>query len=240
MHLEVTALSDDELVVALTTWSGRVAAGEALVLQLLGELDARGTWAQSGMLSCAHWASWRLGLTLATAREKVRVARCLRELPLLTGQLRAGQLSYAQARAITRVATAGDEERWLELARFTTAAQLEKAVRGVGRARQQPEPRQVQPEAVRTSWDTDGTLLLTLRISPAQAPGVLAALDSAQQAEQNDRDALYAELATDLATGLATKAGSRDASAETDAAAATDASDAPIDVKRPGGLLRAA
>ena len=220
MNLDVAVLSDDELIVALTTWAGRVAAGQALVLQLLGELDARGAWAQSGSLSCAHWGSWQLGLTLPTAREKVRVARCLRDLPLLTAQLRAGQLSYAQVRAITRVATAGDEQRWLELARFTTAAQLEKAVRGVGRARQQPEPRQDQPEAVRLGWDTDGTLLLNLRISPAQAPGVLAALENAQHAEQADRDALYVDLATDLAT----KAGSRDASAETNASAATDAS----------------
>ena len=199
MDLDIAGLSDDELVVQLTTWAGRVAAGEALVLRLLGELDAREAWAEWGVLSCAHWASWRLGLTLTTAREKVRVARCLRELPLLTAQLGAGRVSYAQARAISRIATAEDEERWLELARFTTAAQLEKAVRGVGRATKQPGPAQEQGDAVRISWDEDGTLLLNLRISAAQAPGVLAALEAAQQAEQSDRDARYAQLAKDLA-----------------------------------------
>lgn len=47
-------LSDDDLLGALTTWAGRVGAGEAELLRLLGELDARGTWATWGALSCAH------------------------------------------------------------------------------------------------------------------------------------------------------------------------------------------
>jgi hypothetical protein len=109
MSLDVAALSDDELVVELATWSGRVAAGEGLVLRLLGELDAREAWAQIGVLSCAHWAAWKLGLTLTTAREKVRVARCLRDLPLLTDRMAQGRVSYAQVRAITRVATPANE-----------------------------------------------------------------------------------------------------------------------------------
>jgi hypothetical protein len=125
MSLDVAALSDDELVVELATWSGRVAAGEAVVLRLLGELDVREAWGQVGVLSCAHWAAWKLGLTLTTAREKVRVARGLRDLPLLTERFSSGRVSYAQVRAITRVATAADEADWIELARHTTAAQLE-------------------------------------------------------------------------------------------------------------------
>jgi hypothetical protein len=207
MDSDVALLADDELVDQLTKWAGRVAAGEAHLLRLLGELDAREAWAQPGVLSCAHWASWKLGLTLGTARERVRVARCLRELPRISAALSAGRVSYAQVRALTRVATAEEEEHWLELARFTTAAQLERAVRGVGRARAARGPRDAEAEAaaaeaaaaVRVSWDVDGSLLLNLRIAPARAPGVLASLESAQQAEQRDRDAQYAQLAKDLA-----------------------------------------
>jgi hypothetical protein len=69
MILDVAALSDDDLVVELACWSGRVAAGEARVLRLLGELDVRERWAEVGVLSCAHWASWKLGLILVTARD---------------------------------------------------------------------------------------------------------------------------------------------------------------------------
>lgn len=57
MDLDVDGLSDDELRGQLMTWAGRVAAGEAVLLRLLGELDEREAWAQDGVLSCAHWAS---------------------------------------------------------------------------------------------------------------------------------------------------------------------------------------
>ena len=176
MDLDVAELSEDELVIELATWAGPVAAGEAVVLRLLGELDARGTWAKWGALSCAHW-----------------------------------------------------EERWVDLARSTTTAQLEKAVRGVGRARQADRPRQERPEAVRIGWDTDGTLLLNLRISAARAPGVLAALESAQQAEQAERDGFYAELASALAQGPT----GDDVSAETSTSASTQTS-AGVSAETPG------
>ena len=196
--MDLTVLTNEQLIGQLTTWTGRVAAGEALVLKLLGELDAREAWAAHGVLSCAHWASWRLGLTLPTAREKVRVARALRGLPQLAEEFGAGRLSYAQARAITRVATPTDEPKWLELAAFTTAAQLEKAVRGVARARGDRQRAHPPREAVRITWDEDGTLVVGLRIAAAHAPAVLAALEQAQASEQADRDQLYAQLAEDL------------------------------------------
>ena len=70
-------LSSEELADLITTWAGRLAAGEAELLRLLGEFDAREAWAELGMLSCAHWIAWRLGMTLSTAKAKVRVARAL-------------------------------------------------------------------------------------------------------------------------------------------------------------------
>ena len=140
MDVDVGALSDDQLVHELRSWAARTAAGEALVLQLLGELDAREAWGAAGVLSRAHWASWQLGLSLATVRERVWVARCLGELPLLSAELEVGRVSYAQVRAVTRVATPSDGEQWVELAHVTSSAQLEKAVRGVSRARREEMP----------------------------------------------------------------------------------------------------
>ena len=194
-------LSDDDLLGALTSWAGRVAAGEAELLRLLGELDARGTWATWGALSCAHWAAWRLGLSPGTARERVRVARRLRELPVLSAAMATGAVSFAQVRAITRATTTDDEAAWLDLARSTTAAQLEKAVRGVLRARPTPDG-DVPPPAppsLRSRYDDDGYLTVVLRFSPDQAVLVMPALQSAQRAEQADRDALYARLTAQLA-----------------------------------------
>ena len=218
MDVDVGALSDDQLVHELRSWAARTAAGEALVLRLLGELDAREAWGAAGVLSCAHWASWQLGLSLATARERVRVARCLRELPLLSAELEAGRVSYAQVRAVTRVATPSDEQQWVELAHVTSAAQLEKAVRGVSRARREATPIDAETrdrEAHRSAstwWDDEGTLVVTLRVPAAHAPAVLAALESAQRQEQADRDELYARLAAELVEPSVREAG--DASAE--------------------------
>lgn len=202
MVIDPGALDDDELEAQLLTWEGRVAAGMAVALALLGEVDTRGTWAAQGAVSCAHWASWRLGLTLATARERVRVARALRGLSLLGEAFAQGRLSYAQARAVTRVATAGDEHTWVELARHCTAAQLEKAVRGAVQVRRNEEVTgSVPAPSSRVRWDADGTLVLTVRVAPEHAPAVLAVLEQRQAEEQAERDARLQELAVELATG---------------------------------------
>ena len=51
---------------------------------MLREFDERGGW-NCGFRTCAHWLNWRTGLELGAAREKVRVAHALAELPLLSG-----------------------------------------------------------------------------------------------------------------------------------------------------------
>ena len=199
MGAELKALSDDDLVEELVCWAGRVAAGEAKVLLLLGEVDARGLWASWGAKSCAAWAAWKLGLGIGTARQKVRVARALRSLLLVAAELAAGRVSYAQVRAITRIATPVDERQWLELARYATGEQLEQAVRGVRRARRDRKAgRAPEHQDLRIGWDEDGALLLTVRIAPSHAPQVLAVVEASRLAEQGDRDALYAALAEQL------------------------------------------
>ncbi len=204
-------MTNDELALGLRTWAARVAADTAEMLRFVGEFDAREAWAASGALSCSHWVAWQMALSQPAARDRVRVARALRNLPRLAAELAAGRVSYSQVRVITRVASPEDELTWIELAqKGATAAQLEKVVRGVGKARGAQSP--AEKPAARVAWDDDGTLVLTLRISPAEAPGVLAALESAQVAEQTDRDrrrvALSAELAGRFPLGASAEAAS--------------------------------
>jgi hypothetical protein len=71
-------------------------AATARLLALVREFDARGGWNQ-GFRSCADWLAWRVGLALGAAREKVRVARALGELPLLAEALARGEVSYSRA-----------------------------------------------------------------------------------------------------------------------------------------------
>ena len=98
-------ITDAQLADEILTWSGRIAAGEAELLARIGEFDAREAWGGHGLLSCAHWLSWKTGLSPSAAREKVRVARALRELPQVQDVFAAGRMSYSQVRVITRVAT---------------------------------------------------------------------------------------------------------------------------------------
>src|SRR5882762_8147218 len=56
--------------------SAHLDAAAARLLDLIREFDARGGWT-TGVLSCAAWRSWRVGLEPGAARERVRVARAL-------------------------------------------------------------------------------------------------------------------------------------------------------------------
>jgi hypothetical protein len=123
----VTAL--DRLGDEIAELSAHLDAATSRLLDLIREFDARGGWG-NGFRSCAHWLSWRVGLDLGAAREKVRVARALATLPRLAEALARGELSYAKVRAVTRVATPETEERLLKVARVGTAAHVERIVRG--------------------------------------------------------------------------------------------------------------
>src|SRR5262245_59075907 len=80
-------------------------------------------------VSCAHWLNWRTGIDLGAARGKVRVARALPSLPLISDAMRRGTVSYAKVRAITRVATPETEQKLLDVALAGTASHVERIVR---------------------------------------------------------------------------------------------------------------
>lgn len=96
-------LSTRELETELLTLAGHVAAAQCRFLQLLAEYDRRGGWAGPELRSCAHWLSWRIGMSLRTASEHVRVAHALAKLPAVTAAFAAGKISYSKVRAITRL-----------------------------------------------------------------------------------------------------------------------------------------
>jgi hypothetical protein len=95
------------------------------VLTDIRSFDAGGGWGFQGAMSCAHWLSWRVGWTLGIARDRVRVAQRLGELPLIDAALMKAEISYSKVRAMTRVATPENEALLLDYARHSTAAQLE-------------------------------------------------------------------------------------------------------------------
>src|SRR5215510_4737284 len=78
----------------LTTLAGHLNAGTYRFLRILAEFERREGYTGFGIASCAHWLSWKCGITLVAAREKVRVARALAGLPQISEAMRLGKLSY--------------------------------------------------------------------------------------------------------------------------------------------------
>jgi Domain of unknown function (DUF222) len=94
-------LSLDQLQDEIAALASHIYAGTYRWLELVGELDRRGGFTESGCGSCAEWLAWRCALEPRAAREHVRVARRLPELPLMHGAFARGELSYAKVRALT-------------------------------------------------------------------------------------------------------------------------------------------
>ena len=159
----------DRLGDEIAELSAHLEAATARLLDLIREFDARGGWG-NGFRSCAHWLSWRIGLDLGAAREKVRVARALGALPLLAQALARGELSYAKVRALTRVATPETEARLLGVGRAGTASHVERIVRGWRCVDRKAEARETKrrhaSRALHVHQDEDGTVVLHGRLEP--------------------------------------------------------------------------
>ena len=177
-------MSNEDVVAlgeAIAETAALIDAATHRFLTQLREFDAADGWARAETLTCAHWLSWRVGMNLGAAREKVRVARKLAELPLIDGALAAGEVSYSKVRAMTRVATADNEADLLNMARNTTAAQLERICR-LTRQVQSPsaeEARAADDERryVMSRATDDGMVSIHLRLHPDEAARVMKALE---------------------------------------------------------------
>src|SRR5579875_2491251 len=110
---EARGLSVESLGERIGELAAHLAAATCRWLLLVAEFDARGGHAEQGAKTCVHWLSWCCGIGERAAREHVRVARRLRELPMVCEAFAAGEISYSKARALTRVASERTEESLL-------------------------------------------------------------------------------------------------------------------------------
>ncbi len=72
------ALSDE-----ITRLAGHINAAQRRFLTLLAVLIERAAWEGDGIKSPAHWMNYHCGIDLGAAREKVRVAKSLQQLPCI-------------------------------------------------------------------------------------------------------------------------------------------------------------
>jgi len=175
----------DSLGDKIATLAAQLTAAEYRLLCKIREFDDCDGWYHHGARSCAHWLNWRIGLGMVAAREKVRVARALEELPLLSAAMERGAVSYSKVRALTRIATPETEQDLLENAQVSTASHIEKMVRLYRHACRPDELRrsdeQQTEKLLKTYWDDDGMFVIEGRLPAEEGAIVEQALEAARR-----------------------------------------------------------
>ena len=159
--------------------AGHLAAATCRFLVLLADFDARRGWASWEMRSCATWLSWKCQLSSGAAREHVRVARALRDLPVICGEFAAGRLSYAKVRALTRIAAPATERGLAEIAGPMTGNQLERFARAHRKVTSADDAAARIRRRLAWRLEEDGSLAGTFRLPPLAGAVLLKALRAA-------------------------------------------------------------
>jgi len=151
-------------------------------LGMLAEFDARRGWELGGHAGCAEWLADSTGMDRGTARERVRMARALVDLPETSAAMAAGELSYSKVRALTRVATPESEGELLELAQEASAGELERLLR-TRRLSDADESEREEMRYLARSFslipDLDGMIEVRGRLTPEQGALLMRAIEAA-------------------------------------------------------------
>lgn len=189
-NAELSSLSNQALAAHITELAGHLNAANHRWLLLIAEFDRRNGWSDGFTQSCAHWLSWQCGLDMGAAREKVRVARVIANLPAVSKAMSEGRLSYSKVRALTRIATPETESVLLNVALHGTAHHVELLVRKYRRVQEveelSREARQQSRRGLTYQYDEDGAVVITLRMPAESGTLFLKAIDAAVSEMQAD------------------------------------------------------
>ena len=201
-HLRLARLENE-----ITELAAHINAATFRLLVLINEYDEQDGWWQHGVASCAHWLQWQCGTTIGVAREKVRVARALPNLPKISKSFSKGRISYSKVRAMTRVATPKNEKFLLKIAKHGTAAHVETVVRNYRRGKRleilyEENNRHAHREL---SWymDGDGMWVFKGKFTAEQGALIAKALEGAMgelfEEQQNEPSDVSAETSRRMA-----------------------------------------
>ncbi len=184
MEGPLSDVSTPDLIDQITELAGHLNAANARWLALIAEFDRRRGWAEWGVKSCAHWLNWKCGIALGAAREKLRTAHALVELPHIAEAMAEGRLSFSKVRAMTRVAEPANEEMFLNVGLNGTANHVEKLVRSYRRAQESQElSREAAQQRDQSLWwfhEPDGSLTIKARLPAEIGALFIKALQAAE------------------------------------------------------------
>ena len=192
--INLTQLGKQQLEQQIAELAAQINVANYRLLTLIARFDTTLGWGDWGCRSCAHWLNWRCGIALGAAREKVRTAHALEQLPKISEAFASGGLSYSKARALTRIATADNEADLLMFAQYGSASHVEKLVQQYRRvlsneeheAENQAAKKQHRNRKFNHYWDDDGYLVVSGKLSPEQGALFLKAMNACETALEQD------------------------------------------------------
>jgi len=181
---DLAAVPSEYLEAELVAHAAWEATGMARMLDVLAEFDRRRVWDSWGCASPQQWLGWKCALGYTAASERLRVARALTDLPVIRESFSRGKLSYSKVRELTRIATPATDETLAVIAESATAAQVAKMARALRKRTAKDAANQVESRGMRWETDdTDGSVVITLRLPTDAAQAVIAAVNAATSVE---------------------------------------------------------
>src|SRR5688500_1935756 len=127
LDANAAAMRIDAELRAIAMQRQQLHAREAVLLVRAEELEL---WRRFGCATLLEYLERFCDLHPRTAREYMRVARALTELPAMRAQLDAQRIPYSTARELTRIATPETEAEWLAHVAGMTPREIEQEVAG--------------------------------------------------------------------------------------------------------------
>jgi hypothetical protein len=166
-------------------------------LRRLAEIDGRRVFERDGYLSCASWLVGRLKVAWGAARDQVRMARGLKQMPQTRASLEAAELSLSAARVLV-MAQHGEPEAFVEAepllveaARIHSVTDLNRAVAFWTQRVQSERSGGADPRYGRrrlhASVTLGGMVRLDGDLDPETGETVLSALGAVLDAEAHSR-----------------------------------------------------
>jgi hypothetical protein len=154
--------------------AARMAAASADMVEAIADCDERRLWRRDGATSMTSWLAGRLGVGWGTARELVRVARTVRELPAIGRTHRLGRLSWDQLQALTRFATPDSDGYWARRAPDLRPSTLWREARRHRRLRTKDEREIRRQRYLALWWDPESPVLYLAGMLPAEEGAAVA------------------------------------------------------------------
>ena len=186
----VTKRNIDDLEEEIISLAKHMNQDEYRFLVMVREFDIRQGWRAYQFNNCAEWLNMKCGISPGTAREKVRVALALLDLPQCSEGFAKGELSYSKVRAMTRAANVFNEATLVDYALKATAHQVEehcRRLRNADRRQSTPDARRAwQARSLKRTCHPDGMMSIYVELPREQGELVMKALEMAMAADAGD------------------------------------------------------